>query len=143
MTVRPLTAAEVAAMNEEVRNHVNALARRWEESGHTDYHALLGALFFVRFRLPDWLFTGLRKLVETKLPAISDDELRHEVVAALREVDDLLRKEAHAEAVNSLKEHPTAHGKVDTMKRAYDAVERKLRPSGTKKYKRSRKRTNG
>lgn len=128
--VRRLTDEEIGKINEEVAARMAALKQRWEKSGQTDFHALLGALIFCQIRLPPWLFTGLNQLLQRQLPKEPPPYHRSRWLMVLQghDQDGLSWEESYEHASNALANTP-ARGSPGTMKRSYDLIQRDLPPT--------------
>lgn len=70
--IRRLSNDEVRKWRDDVSAKMAALERKWEKSGQTDLHALLGALVFCQAQLPPWLFNGLHQMLKARLPQEPD-----------------------------------------------------------------------
>lgn len=128
--VRVLSKEEIDSINRDVARHLGELEQTWKKKH--DFAALLGALFFCEARLPRWLFVGLRDLLTERLPTISEDETRHEIVLGLRDVAGLSWKRTLAKA-SELLEGTLARGKPSTMRRSYEKIERALPPDARRR----------
>lgn len=131
--IRALTQADVDAFNNERRALMGALAQRWQRSGGTDLHALLGALHLCAAAMPRWLVFTLRDLVTAQLPPISVDRERHHWVLACHDEAGLTWDESYERTSDLLKGTPAAAG-PDAMKRSYQLVEKSL-PSELKRQR--------
>ena len=89
--VRRQTDEEIGKIREGAAARMAALKQKWEKSGRTDIHALLGALIFCQIGLPPWLFTGLMQLVQRQLPQERppDHRLRWSMVLQGHDLDGL------------------------------------------------------
>lgn len=101
-----------------------ACQHRWEQSGHSDTQALLGALYFYKPQLPEWLFDALEQQLIARLPQATTDELRHHVLLSCRDGGQLPWKEAKARAREMLA-GTYAAGSPAAIWESYKRVERK------------------
>ena len=101
------------------------LQQRWEK--HKDVYALLGALFFLKAQLPQWLLGGLCDLLTARLPSAPRDWVRWNLVLALRDVSRLKWTEVFSEAAKLLYGTDAA-GRPETIRKSYERVERNLPP---------------
>jgi hypothetical protein len=126
MRVRRLTHEDIGKIRERAAARMTALEQRWEKSGHTDFHALLGALIFCKLRLPPWLFTGLMQLLQRQLPQEPPPYHRHRWFMVLQghDLGGLSWEESYAYASNALANTP-ARGSPGTMKRRPRTYRRK------------------
>jgi hypothetical protein len=109
--------------------HLAKYEERWEKSDHTDLHALHGALFLLQTQLPQWLFTGLRQVVERSMRGPSVDEVRWLMVRQALDHPELrLTWEKAYEYVSEQLKKTDAHGAADTIKKSYQKIERSLPP---------------
>ena len=125
---------EVAGHLKEVAGHLEALRHKWENSRRTDFSALLGALDFCRWGdrpLPDWVYAGVRALVEAELPKWPVAVRRHHFARAFLEVgvgwDESFRK------ASELLQGTPAEGGEHAVRRDYQAIERSLPPEQRRK----------
>ena len=59
--VRKLTDDELRAWRADIAARMTALEQKWDKSGHTDLHALVGGLTFCQTQVPPWVFAGVLK----------------------------------------------------------------------------------
>ena len=64
--VRVLSAEERRAFVDDINARMAQLERQWERSGHTDVHALRGALIFLETQLPPWVFSGVMQQLKVQ-----------------------------------------------------------------------------
>ena len=99
------------------------LQQRWEK--HKDVYALLGALFFLKAQLPQWLLGGLCDLLTARLPSAPRDCVRWNLVLALRDVSRLKWTEVFPMAAKLL-DGTYAAGSPETIRKSYERIEREL-----------------
>lgn len=127
-------------LRDNVAAGLAAQEQRWEKSGHTDLHALLGALNFLEMQVrePEWLFSGLRQLLKQQFPQPERPyhAIRWAMVCEAIYGEDLPLPEAYEWASKKLKETP-ARGSSYTMEKSYQQVQK---PFGRRRRRPSRPR---
>jgi hypothetical protein len=64
--VRVLTAEQRRASVDDINARMAQLKQQWERSGHTDVHALRGAVIFLKAQLPPWVFSGVMQRLKVQ-----------------------------------------------------------------------------
>jgi hypothetical protein len=138
--VRRLTDDELREWRHGIASNMAVLEQRWQKSKHKDFNALLGALFFCQARLPPWLFTALRELVTSRLPAVPPDWIRWNLVLALRDETGLTWQDTWERASEMLQGTP-AKGGPEAIRKSYQTIEKSLPPEWRRKrtYRRTQR----
>jgi hypothetical protein len=125
--VRVLTAEERRAFVDDINARMAQLERQWERSGHTDVHALRGALIFLETQLPPWVFSGVMQQLKVQEMQPPYHEIRWLMVRQGYD-EGLDSDDAYDNAVKKLADTP-AHCKRSMMMKSYQMVERRLSPA--------------
>jgi hypothetical protein len=125
--VRVLTAEERRAWVDDINARMAQLERQWERSGHTDVHALRGALIFLETQLPPWVFSGVMQQLKVQEMQPPYHEIRWLMVRQGYD-EGLDSDDAYDNAVKKLADTP-AHCKRSMMMKSYQMVERRLSPA--------------
>jgi hypothetical protein len=103
------------------------LKQQWERSGHTDVHALRGALIFLEAQLPPWVFSGVMQRLKVQQMQPPYHEIRWLMVREARIEKKLLAAEAYEYVSKKLANTP-ARAKTDAIMKSFQKVESKLPP---------------
>jgi hypothetical protein len=125
--VRVLTAEERRAWVDDINASMAQLKQQWERSGHTDVHALRGALIFLEAQLPPWVFSGLMQRLKVQQMQPPYHGIRWLMVREARIEKKLLATEAYEYASKKLANTP-ARAKIDAIMKSFQKVERELPP---------------
>jgi hypothetical protein len=124
----------------DINARMAALQRQWEASGHTDLHALRGALVFCRTMLPPWLAKGLLGVLDKQFPQMRwpYHEIRWLAAREGMLENNLCSQEAYEYAVARLADTPARCG-WGMMMKSYQKIERSLSTSPRRPKTRRRK----
>jgi hypothetical protein len=125
--VRVLTAEERRAWVDDINARMAQLKQQWERSGHTDVHALRGALIFLEAQLPPWVFSGLMQRLKVQQMQPPYHEIRWLMVREARIEKKLLATEAYEYASKKLANTP-ARAKTDAIMKSFQKIESGLPP---------------
>jgi hypothetical protein len=130
--VRAVTAEQRRALVDDINAKMAQLKQQWERSGHTDLHALRGALIFLETQLPLWVFSGVMQRLEQQLQQMQQMQPPYHGIRWLmvRQGYDegLDSDDAYDNAVKKLANTP-ARCKRSMMMKSYQMVERSLSPA--------------
>jgi hypothetical protein len=135
---RVLTAEQRRASVDDNNARMAQLKQQWERSGHTDVHALRGALIFLEAQLPPWVFSGVMQRLKVQEMQPPYHEIRWMRVREAMSEMDLRADEAYEWASKKLAGTP-AHGGRDTMMKSYQKIERSLAESARRPRTRRKK----
>jgi hypothetical protein len=125
--VRVLTAEERRAWVDDINARMAQLKQQWERSGHTDVHALRGALIFLEAQLPPWVFSGLMQRLKVQQMQPPYHGIRWLMVREARIEKKLLATEAYEYASKKLANTP-ARAKIDAIMKSFQKIESGLPP---------------
>jgi hypothetical protein len=125
--VRVLTAEERRAFVDDINARMAQLKQQWERSGHTDVHALRGALIFLETHLPPWVFSGVMQWLKVQEMQPPYHGIRWLMVRAARIEKKLLAEEAYEYVSKKLANTP-ARAKTDAIMKSFQKVESELPP---------------
>jgi hypothetical protein len=122
--VRVLTAEQGRALVDDINARMAQLKQQWERSGHTDVHALRGALIFLEAQLPPWVFSGVMQRLKVQQMQPPYHEIRWLMVRIEKK---LLAAEAYEYVSKKLANTP-ARAKTDAIMKSFQKVESELPP---------------
>jgi hypothetical protein len=125
--VRVLTAEQRRALVDDINARMAQLKQQWERSGHTDVHALRGALIFLKTQLPPWVFSGVMQRLTVQQMQPPYHGIRWLMVRAARIEKKLLAEEAYEYVSKKLANTP-ARAKTDAIMKSFQKVESELPP---------------
>jgi hypothetical protein len=119
--VRVLTDEERRAFVADINARMAQLNQQWERSGHTDVHALRGALIFLETQLPPWVFSGVMQWLKVQEMQPPYHEIRWMRVREAMNEMNLLAPDAYEWASKKLADTPARAG-PDMMMKSYQKV---------------------